>query len=91
MIYEKKNWLWDQSKACYKLFTRLDTFDDANNFCKEQAPSGALTSNLLTLWDDYELLFGRSFLRDNQIKRDPDNVPEGLWLGLRNFLENKFC
>jgi len=41
-------------------------------------------SDLLTLWDEYELEFGKTFLRDDQVpNRDPDNLPDRYWMGLQ--------
>lgn len=69
--------------ACYKLFTDKKNFDDANQFCKDNGPGGEQLSYLLTLWDEYELEFGRVFLRDDQLpNRRPDDIPEGYWMGL---------
>lgn len=70
--------------SCYKLFTEEKTFDDASSYCMDQQPEGALVTNLLTLWDDYEMQFGRTFLRDDSLpNRNPNDLPKGLWIGLK--------
>ena len=68
--------------ACYKLNLEKKSYDDANAFCQDSGPKGAYTS-LLTLWDEYELEFGRTFLRDDQVaSRDPMSLSGGYWMGL---------
>ena len=70
--------------ACYKLFMTPLKFDDANKACLGAIPDGALTGNLLTMWDEYEMLFGRTFLRDDVVpNRDPDEFTKGFWIGLQ--------
>ena len=57
---------------------------EANEICQSQQVAGALMMNLLTLWDEYEMQFGRSFLRDDALpNRDPDDLPSGFWIGLQ--------
>lgn len=70
--------------SCYKMVAEPKTFDDANQYCRDQMPNGALISNLLTLWDEYEMQFGRTFLRDDALpNREPDDLPNGFWIGLK--------
>jgi len=60
--------------ACYKLFMTPEKFSDAQKNCQGQIENlpGAKYSDLFTIWDDYEMAFGHSFLRDDQITgRDP--------------------
>lgn len=61
--------------ACYKLFMTPRSFHDARKECQDQTDNlpGAKYSDLFTVWDDYEMAFGHSFFRDDQItNRDPD-------------------
>jgi hypothetical protein len=59
------------------------SFVDANQACKDLSPLGALATNLISLWDEYEMYFGRTFLRDELLQnRDPDDLEDGFWLGL---------
>ena len=70
--------------ACYKFYMQPKTFMEANEICQNQEVPGALMMNLLTLWDEYEMQFGRSFLRDDALpNRDPDDLPDGFWIGLQ--------
>ena len=70
--------------ACYKLFFIPRSFDVATEKCQSEAPSGAKVTTLLTLWDEYELQFGRTFLRDDQLpNRAPEDIPTGYWMGLQ--------
>ena len=44
--------------------------------------------DLLTLLDEHELEFGKTFLRDDQVPNlDPDNLPYGYWMGLEHGYE----
>ena len=69
--------------ACYKLFTDKMTYSEASQFCAGNGPDNAVNSDLLTMWDEYELELGKVFLRDDQLpNRDPDDIPDGYWMGL---------
>ena len=69
--------------ACYKMFAEPKSMAGANDFCKEQNVPGAKVQNLLTIWDEYEMEFAKSFLRDDALpNRDPDDLPNGFWIGL---------
>jgi len=64
------------------------TFSDAQDSCQNHLKSipGAKYSDLLTIWDDYEMAFAQTFLRDDQItNRDPDSeeIVGGFWMGLQ--------
>jgi len=51
-------------------------FSDAQKSCQGELDNipGALYSDLLTIWDDYEMAFAQTFLRDDQVPdRDPDS------------------
>jgi len=38
----------------------------------------------MTMWDEYEVEFGKSFFRDDQLpNRKPTDLPEGIWIGLK--------
>ena len=70
--------------ACYKLVTDKKSFDEANNYCAENGESAAKGSYLITMWDEYEVEFGKSFFRDDQLpNRKPTDLPEGIWIGLK--------
>lgn len=69
--------------SCYKFIAEPKSFDRANEYCIDQMPNGAVMANLLTLWDEYEMQFGRTFLRDDALpNRDPGDLPNGFWIGL---------
>ena len=82
--------------SCYKLFLENLTYSAASDFCQNSGVENART-NLITLWDEYELELGRVFLRDDQlVNRDPTDIPNGYWIGLeygsdrRRFLGLRF-
>ena len=73
--------------ACYKLFTKKKAYFGASDFCQRNGPDNART-DLLTLWDGYEMELGRVFLRDDKLpNRDPQDIPDGYWLGLEYGME----
>ena len=40
---------------------------------------------MLTAWDEYEILFMETFLRDDQLpNRSPSDLPDGYWIGVKN-------
>ena len=78
-----KGWI-PYHTSCYKFFNEQRTFEEANNYCDDQKPSGALVGNLLTVWDEYEQQFARTFLRDDALAtRSPIDLPNGFWVGLQ--------
>ena len=78
-----KGWI-PYHTSCYKFFNEQRTFEEANNYCDDQKPSGALVGNLLTVWDEYEQQFARTFLRDDSLAtRSPVDLPNGFWVGLQ--------
>ena len=61
------------------------SFDLANQQCGNDKPSGANYATLITAWDEYEILFMESFLRDDQLpNRSPSDLPDGYWIGVKN-------
>ena len=48
-------------------------------------PRDAVAGNLITPWDEYEILFMESFLRDDQLANfDPANgLSDGFWIGVK--------
>ena len=62
--------------ACYKLFMTPKSFANAQKACKGELDNlpGALYSDLFTIWDDYEMAFGHSFFRDDQITGEGSKI-----------------
>ena len=76
--------------SCYKLYNQPMDFDSANDQCSKDKPSGANYATLITGWDEYEILFMSTFLRDDQLpNRSPSDLPDGYWIGVKN-MENRY-
>ena len=47
--------------------------------------NGALVGTLATGWDEYETMFLETFLYDDSLPNgNPDDLPNGYWIGLKN-------
>ena len=70
--------------SCYKLIASAPKgFNGARQFCQSQIVENALSIDLFTVWDEYELEFGKSFFRSDSLPtRSPTDMPEGFFIGL---------
>lgn len=76
--------------ACYKLVFEHQDFESARDKCQRETIDDAVRTDIMTIWDDYELKLAISMFRsDNLPNREPEDLSSGLWIGLEFRIECK--